>query len=203
MFWKKPSNTLAPRWMIVGLGNPGGEYRGTRHNVGFDFIQLLGERHKIKVDRSKHRALTGLGMMGDVPVLLVKPLTFMNLSGQSVGPLARDHQLDPAHVIVVADDKDLPTGKLRLRAEGGPGGHNGHKSIIGALKTQEYPRLKIGIGSGEEGAIDHVLGSFKPNERSDVDAALVAGAKALQEVIEDRWDGALRVIEEFNKGQGL
>lgn len=200
MFWKKPAPGLRPRWLIVGLGNPGGEYRGTRHNVGFDLIDLLAEQHKIKVNRAKHRALTGLGSINDVPVLLVKPLTFMNLSGQAVAPLARENEILPERVLVVADDLDLPTGKLRLRDNGSPGGHNGHKSLVQYLKTQTYPRLKIGIGRGETN-IDHVLGGFPPDERVTVDKAIKAAARACEAVIQDRWQDALTRVDDWNKSQ--
>ena len=174
MFRKKPpAPTLPPEWLVVGLGNPGPEYRGTRHNVGFELIDRLGERFKIKLDRSKHKARFGLGTVFETPVVLVKPLTYMNLSGQAVAPIMREYGLKPDRVLVVSDDTDLLPGRVRLRAEGSAGGHNGHKSLIASFGTQVYPRLKIGIGrTAKDATIDHVLGPFHPDERPDVDSAL-------------------------------
>lgn len=173
MFRKKPpAPTLPPEWLVVGLGNPGPEYKGTRHNVGFELIDRLAERNKIKLDRSKHQARLGVGTLFETSVVLVKPLTFMNLSGRAVAPLMREYGLKPDRVLVIADDTDLPPGRVRLRAEGSAGGHNGHKSLIQTLGTQTYPRLKIGIGrTSKDETIDHVLGPFHPDERPDIDAA--------------------------------
>jgi len=182
MFRKKPpAPTLPPEWLIVGLGNPGPEYKGTRHNIGFELIDRLAERHRIKLDRSKHQSRLGTGTVFETSVVLVKPLTFMNLSGRAVAPLMREYGLKPDHVLVLADDTDLPPGRVRLRAEGSAGGHNGHKSLIQTLGTQEYPRLKIGIGrTSKDATIDHVLGPFHPDERADIEGAL----KRCEEAIE-------------------
>lgn len=200
MFWKKPTLGLPPEWMIVGLGNPGGEYKGTRHNVGFEVIDRLAEAHKIKVSRAKHRALTAIGKVGDTQVLLVKPLTYMNLSGQAVAPLARDNQLKPENIFVIADDLDLPVGALRIKLGGSAGGHNGHKSLIQSLKTQDYPRLKIGIGKTKrEGTIDHVLGSFDREEKDLIDAALRTSVKVCEALAQGGIQSALRAVEEYNK----
>lgn len=200
MFFKKPGAEVAPEWMIVGLGNPGGEYRGTRHNVGFDVVDRLSERNRIKLGKARHRAISGLGLISETPVLLVKPLTYMNLSGQSVAPLARDHQLKPTQIFVVADDLDLPVGKLRIKLSGSAGGHNGHKSLIQSLHTQDYPRLKIGIGKASKSAtIDHVLGSFGREERDLIEEALKASVEACEELARSGMQAALRVIEEHNR----
>lgn len=200
MFWKKPTLGLPPEWMIVGLGNPGGEYRGTRHNVGFEVVDRLAEAHKIKIARAKHRALTAMGKIHDTQVLLVKPLTYMNLSGQAVGPLARDNQLKPENIFVVADDLDLPVGALRIKLNGSAGGHNGHKSLIQSLKTQDYPRLKIGIGKTKrEGTVDHVLGSFDRDEREVIDSAIRASVKACEALVHGGVQAALRIVEEHNR----
>jgi PTH1 family peptidyl-tRNA hydrolase len=172
-----------PVAMIIGLGNPGGEYRGTRHNVGFDFIDALAAKHRIKVSSGRHQAMTGAGKIRGFQVLLVKPLTFMNLSGRSVAPLMRQHSLSPAQVLVVADDKDLPTARLRMRMKGSAGGHNGHKSIIQSLGTEEYPRLKIGIGQADAGTVDHVLGKFTPEERVDIENAMPRALEGVEEWI--------------------
>ncbi len=186
--------------MIVGLGNPGGEYKGTRHNVGFEVIDRLAESYRIKVGRAKHRALIGVGKVEGAPVLLVKPLTYMNLSGQAVAPLARDHQLKPENIFVVADDLDLPVGTIRIKLGGSAGGHNGHKSLIQCLRTQDYPRLKIGIGKSKDSpTIDHVLGSFDKEEREQVDQAIRAAVKTCEALTQGGIQEALRVVAEFNK----
>jgi PTH1 family peptidyl-tRNA hydrolase len=198
MFRRKPKIQIHPQWLIVGLGNPGPEYRGTRHNVGFEVVDLLSEKHKIKLDKSKHRARIGLGRIGDIDVCLVKPLTYMNLSGQAVGPLARDYGIPPERILVIADDLDLPTGRLRLREDGSAGGHNGHKSLIQYLKTQTYPRIKIGIGKGEE-TIDHVLSGFDPKERDIINPAIQVAARVVETMVEQSYSTALPVLDAFNK----
>jgi PTH1 family peptidyl-tRNA hydrolase len=199
MFRRKVQFSVNPEWMIVGLGNPGPEYRGTRHNVGFEVIDMLSEKYRIKLDRSKHRAKFGLGMLGETPVVVVKPLTYMNLSGEAVAPLARDYSLKPERILVVADDLDLPLGKNRLRAQGSSGGHNGHKSLIHSLGTQEYPRLKIGIGSVDRSqTIDHVLGAFTGDERGEAVDALKKAVQGVERVILGDWSQALEFV---NKGE--
>ncbi len=195
MFRKKPPQTmLPPEWVIVGLGNPGPQYRGTRHNVGFELLELLCSSHKIKLDRSKHKAQYGQGMIEGHGVLLVKPLTFMNLSGQAVAPFLQEFGIAPDHVLVVTDDLDLPVGKIRFRTKGSAGGHNGHKSLIQSLGTPEYPRIKIGIGKGQDETIDHVLGRFHPDEFVDVKKCLDRAAKGIAVLVESGADAASLVI---------
>lgn len=198
MFRKRPpSPQLPPEWMVVGLGNPGPEYRGTRHNVGFDAIELLASKHKIKLDKSKHQSRYGIGVIEGVTVLLVKPLTFMNLSGRAIMPLAKEHNLAPERILVIADDLDLPVGRIRLRAKGSAGGHNGHKSLIQSLGTQEYPRLKIGIGSvNKSETIDHVLGPFSNEERVDIQRALERTAKGVETVLSLGTEASLSNVNE-------
>ncbi len=185
MFRKRPAEpALPPEWMIVGLGNPGPEYRGTRHNVGFEVIDRLAERHRIKLDRSKHQARYGVGKIGETTAILVKPLTYMNLSGRAVVPLAKEHGLAPDRILVVADDLDLAVGRVRLKPKGSAGGHNGHKSLIQSLGTQEYPRLKIGIGSVDKSqTVDHVLGAFKGDERDLSAQALDRSVEGVEQVL--------------------
>jgi PTH1 family peptidyl-tRNA hydrolase len=195
MFFKKPKVAVQPAWLIVGLGNPGGEYRGTRHNVGWEVIDLLAEKYRIKMDRAKHQARIGAGAIDETPVMLVKPLTYMNLSGRAVAPIMREANLTPQNVLVIADDMDLEVGKVRLRMKGSPGGHNGHKSLKQSLHTEEYPRLKIGIGHGGSGSIDHVLSPFSRDERSDMDRAVRLCAEGVLALITSGENGALKVLE--------
>lgn len=198
MFRKKPPvPTTPPEWMIVGLGNPGPEYRGTRHNVGFDVIDLLAERHQIRLDKAKHNARYGIGHIGDSVVLLVKPLTYMNLSGRAVAPLAKDHKLEPSRILVITDDKDIALGRNRLKPKGSAGGHNGHKSLIASLGTEEYPRLKIGIGAAQPGQlVDHVLGGFRNEERDIIRLALARAADGVETLVQDGLERALNRVNE-------
>lgn len=177
--------------MVLGLGNPGPQYRHTRHNVGFDLIDRLAAKHKIRVDRSMQKALTGVGRIGMHTVALVKPLTYMNLSGQSAAPLMRHWGLKPEQIIVISDDLDLPVGKTRLRLKGSPGGHNGHKSLVQSLGTQEYPRLKIGIGNTDDPTIDHVLGRFHPDDRALIESALDRGVQVIEAWLDQGPDAAM------------
>jgi len=190
---------MPPEWLVVGLGNPGAEYRGTRHNVGFEVIDLLSERHRIKLDRGKHHARIGLGLIGETPVLLVKPTTYMNLSGRSVAPLAKENGIKPDRILVIADDLDLRLARLRLKPGGSAGGHNGHKSIIASLQSSDYPRLKIGIGAAEKGeTIDHVLGAFTPAERSEIDLAVRRAADGVETIVQHGLEAGMN---ELNQGE--
>lgn len=185
------------KWLIVGLGNPGEQYQFTRHNVGFLAIDQLAKAHEISTKRLDKRAFVGNGSILDVPVALAKPQTFMNLSGESVAPLMRGHQLTPEHVIIITDDLDLPLGKIRIRRSGSPGGHNGLKSLVHELGTEEFPRIRIGIGRPAPGTtvIDHVLSDFAPNEKQAINEAL-ARAKEAAEVIVTA--GMAEAMQRFN-----
>ena len=158
--------------MIVGLGNPGPQYSRNRHNVGFQVLELFAGRHRIAVDRMQQRALTGSGVVARAgarqKVLLVKPLTYMNASGEAVAPLARFFRIEPEEMIVVHDDLDLASGKLRLRKEGSSGGQNGIRSIIDRLGTQDFARIKMGIGRppGRMDPADYVLQNFTADEEA-------------------------------------
>ncbi len=198
MAWlrKKQDPALPVDWIVVGLGNPGREYAGTRHNVGFELIERLAARHRIRVQTSRFRALYGQGEIAGQQVLLVKPLTYMNLSGQAVAPLARQFGVPPERVLAVADDLDLPVGTVRLKLRGSAGGHNGHKSLIALLRTQEYPRLKIGIGKRSEDTVDHVLGAFRPDERPFIDEAIDRAARACETLLEEGYEAAQRSLAE-------
>jgi len=195
MFRKKPALEIAATWMIVGLGNPGGEYHRTRHNVGFDLIDAIAEKYRTKIMKAKHNARFGLAAIESEGVLLVKPLTFMNKSGQSIAPLAREYSIKPERILVVADDLDLDIGRTRLRTKGSAGGHNGHKSLITNLGTEEYPRIKIGIGTVDrDETIDHVLSRFDPNERKSIDDAIEKSIKGIEILLSQGMEPALQFI---------
>jgi len=186
--------TPQPRWLIVGLGNPGEQYQNTRHNVGFLAVGRLGKAHEISAKRLEKRALVGYGSISDVPVALVKPQTFMNLSGESVFPLMRGHQLKPEQLIIITDDLDLPLGKIRIRRSGSPGGHNGLKSLVQELGTEEFPRIRIGIGRPPVGItiVDHVLSDFAPSEVKVIDEAIGQAREAVEVIVTAGMDEAMR-----------
>jgi PTH1 family peptidyl-tRNA hydrolase len=183
--------------LIIGLGNPGREYEKTRHNIGFDVIDAFASVHRIAVTRSSGRALIGDGMIGETRVTLMKPQTFMNLSGEALAAFLRNKPLPPSEIIVVTDDIHLPVGKLRLRPGGSDGGHNGLKSIAAHLHTKEYPRLRVGVGSPPTGAeqIDFVLGRFSRADQKTMDDMVQTCGAAL-----DVWlsEGLEKAMNKFN-----
>ena len=170
--WKRPGPA---EWLVVGLGNPGPKYEWTRHNVGFLVIDQLADRENLPVQRLKHKALTNTALIGGKPVLLMKPTTYMNLSGEAVGEAARFYKIPPDRVLVISDDVSLPQGKLRVRRSGSAGGHNGLKNIIAHLGTDQFPRIRVGVGAPqhpEHEMVDWVIGGFSPAERKVVDEAV-------------------------------
>ena len=183
--------------LIVGLGNPGREYERTRHNVGFLVVEAFARRHGISVARRDFRALVGDGRAGDARVFLLKPQTFMNLSGESVAAFLRQKPLALTDIIVVADDIALPLGKLRLRAEGSAGGHNGLKSLIQHLHSPSFPRLRFGVGAPRDPSaqIDFVLGAFGQREQEEVDETVERAAAALETWLSD---GLQTAMSRFN-----
>jgi peptidyl-tRNA hydrolase, PTH1 family len=167
--------------LIVGLGNPGSKYAQTRHNVGFDVIDHLAKRWQITLsDQKRFQGIAGEGIAGQQKIRLLKPQTFMNLSGQSVRAVLDWYKLDPTAVLVIYDDLDLPLGKLRMRLAGSAGGHNGMKSIISHLGTPAFPRLRLGIGKSQNETIGHVLGKFAAAEAPIVREVLELSSDAVQ-----------------------
>jgi peptidyl-tRNA hydrolase, PTH1 family len=166
--------------LIVGLGNPGAKYDRTRHNIGFDLIDQLAKRWQIPVsDQKRFQGMVGEGWVNRQKIVLLKPQTFMNLSGQSVRSVLDWYKLEPTEVLVLYDDLDLPLGKLRIRLTGSAGGHNGMKSIISHLSTPIFPRLRMGIGKSQDETISHVLGKFSVAESSIVTEILQLAADAV------------------------
>jgi PTH1 family peptidyl-tRNA hydrolase len=165
--------------VVVGLGNPGGRYAATRHNVGYAVVDLLAESPRAGRPQSRFQAQVVEILEDPHKVLLVKPETFMNLSGRSVRQLVDFYQLEPADLLVVSDDINLPLGKLRARARGTHGGHNGLRDIQNHLGTTEYSRLRVGVGAPEGEAVDYVLGRFRPSERPLIEEAVGKAAQAV------------------------
>lgn len=189
MFFQKPSSV---EFLIVGLGNPGAKYAGTRHNAGFDALDWAARRWGIRVDRARFDALTGTGEAAGHKVLLLKPQTFMNLSGQAVGKAAAFYKVPAQNVIVLFDDISLAPGRLRLRKAGSAGGHNGVKSIISQI-GQEFPRVKIGVGAKshpEYDLADWVLSRFTPDERKAMEARYDDVADALEMMMKGQFEAA-------------
>ena len=148
-------------YVVVGLGNPGKQYENTRHNVGFNVIDILAKEYGISVTKIKHKALIGEGRIGTEKVLLVKPQTYMNLSGETLIDIYKYYKVDMENIIVIYDDIDLEVGKLRIRKKGSAGTHNGMRSVVQHLNSDRFPRIRLGIGaSGKRDIIDHVIGGF-------------------------------------------
>ena len=185
-----------PSLIVVGLGNPGPEYAGTRHNAGFWCIDALADKHGITLERRHRSAIIGEGEIDSRRVVLVKPRTFVNRSGAAVRYLTARYGTPPDKLLVVCDDINLPPGKLRMRRKGSAGGHNGIKSIIEATGSQDFPRLRIGVGRPPEGAghagqIEHVIGAMEPDEREIVDEAVARAADAIACLLSDGIDEAM------------
>lgn len=183
--------------LVVGLGNPGKDYAATRHNVGFMVVDLLADELGVKVDKVKFKSLIGEGRLGSEKVILAKPQTYMNLSGEAVLDIVDYYKIPPEKVVVIVDDMDLPAGRVRLRMKGGSGGHNGMKSIIYQLKTEEFSRLRIGIGkpAPERQTVGYVLGKFADEEKGIMQEALRKSVEAVKEIIEA---GAERAMNKVN-----
>ena len=171
-------------YAIIGLGNPEKKYDKTRHNIGFDVIDELASQMGVQVNTKRHKALCGVGQIGSEKVILVKPQTYMNLSGESVRAVMDFYKLDPIKdIIVIADDISLQTGKIRIRAKGSAGGHNGLKSIIAHAGTDQFTRIKVGAGANQGDLVKHVLGKFSKGEREIVDDAVRNAASASEVIV--------------------
>ncbi|MFO7173093.1 MAG: aminoacyl-tRNA hydrolase [Bacillota bacterium] len=168
-------------WIVAGLGNPGERYAYTRHNTGFMVVDTYARKQGLAVSKSGHQALYAELRVGEHRVVLLKPQTYMNLSGQSVAAAARWYKVEPQQVLVIYDDLDLPLGTLRLRLKGSSGGHNGVRSIIEHLGTEEFPRIRVGIGrpAAGESVVDWVLSPFTEEEKPVIAAAVERAAEAL------------------------
>lgn len=185
-------------FLIVGLGNPGRQYEHTRHNAGFDVMDALAEKYNISISESGHKALFGKGMIGGQKVILAKPQTFMNLSGESVAELLHYYKIDPEEeLLVIFDDISLAPGNIRIRKKGSAGGHNGIKNIIAHLGTQEFPRIKVGVGAKppKMDLADYVLSRFGAEEQKIMDEAFGEAAEAAVMMM---TAGAERAMNHYN-----
>ena len=196
MFLKKSAG--GPTWLLVCLGNPGDQYENTRHNAGFMVADELGERYGLPIQRLKFKALTNVFSISGEKVLVMKPVTYMNLSGEAVRPAADFYKLPPEPIIVISDDTALDVGKLRIRTSGSAGGHNGLKSIIQHLGTDQFPRIRVGVGKKphpDYDLADWVLGKFQGEDRKAIAAAVERCADAVECYIKEGPD---RAMNKFN-----
>lgn len=186
-------------YVIAGLGNPGAKYENTRHNIGFMVVDALAEKNHISVTEKKHKALVGKGMLGSERILLVKPQTFMNLSGESIREIIDYYKVEEkTELIVISDDISLEPGALRIRKKGSAGGHNGLKNIILHLGHDEFQRIRIGVGEKPSGydLADYVLGHFREDDRELIAKSVEQAAEAVQVMI---TEGADKAMNQFNK----
>ena len=199
MFFKKSS---APQWIIVFLGNPGREYENTRHNAGFLCADEMEQLSQTRINRSRFRALTAVCEIGGQSVLLLKPQTYMNLSGEAVGEAARFYKIPPERVIVISDETALPLGRLRVRRSGSAGGHNGLKNIIAHLGTEDFPRIRLGVGGKpheDYDMRDWVLSRFTGKDAETMKDAARRAAEAAICYVEQGPDKAMNVYNQNGK----
>jgi PTH1 family peptidyl-tRNA hydrolase len=183
-------------YIIVGLGNPGKKYENTRHNMGFLAIDLLADKYGIEVNKLKFKSLVGEGRIAGEKVLLVKPQTYMNLSGEAVRAALDFYKEDFQNLIVIYDDLDIPTGTMRIRKKGSPGTHNGMRNIKQHIQTDDFPRIRIGIGSERKGdLIDYVIGSISKNEQMLLDESINKAAEGAAAIVEK---GIEKAMNEYN-----
>lgn len=187
-------------WLVVGLGNPGDAYRSTRHNAGFMAIDEIARTLGTTVDRARFHALTGEATIGELRILLMKPMTMMNLSGQAVGEATRFYKLPPERVLVFSDDITLAPGRLRVRAKGSAGGHNGLKSIIEQLGSDAFPRIRMGVGEKphpDMDLADWVLSSFTPDEKVLLHNACTCARVGMERILADDFPAAVQICNSY------
>lgn len=199
LFSKKKDSDIKSggiEYIIAGLGNPGEKYENTRHNAGFIALDTIADKNNISVDRLKFKSLCGIGTVGDKRVLLMKPSTFMNLSGQAVTEAMNFYKIPPERVIVIFDDISLETGRLRIRRKGSDGGHNGIKNIIYLSGSDMFPRIKLGVGKKPNGwdLADWVLSRFKDDELKELKTAAENAAEAVEYMVQEQTDKAMNLF---------
>jgi PTH1 family peptidyl-tRNA hydrolase len=196
ILFRRHKKVMEPAKLIVGLGNPGKEYARNRHNVGFQLLDKVAEKYGLSFDRIESRALLAQGEFAGLGVILLKPLTFMNQSGQAVRPTVRRYNIPIAHMLIAYDDLDLPLGKVRLRERGGAGGHKGMESVISFLGTQDIARLRIGIGRPKIGSPDeYVLQDFSLEESIVMEETFEKAVAALERFLRE---GIIAAMNEYN-----
>lgn len=182
-------------FLIAGLGNPGKEYAHTRHNVGFDVLDLISGKYNIDINRLKFKGEYGEGNIASEKVIILKPLTFMNLSGESISEAVNFYKIPKQNIIIIYDDISLQVGRMRIRDSGSAGGHNGIKSIIANLGSDVFTRIKVGVGAPEKELVSHVLGKFNREDRVKIEKAFAAAADAAECIIKE---GSKAAMNKFN-----
>lgn len=180
-------------YIIAGLGNPGSKYENTRHNMGFKAIDAMASEFGIDVNRAKFKGLIGEGRIGSEKVILLKPQTYMNLSGQSVREIMNFYKIPEENLIVIYDDFDLPIGSIRVRKSGGPGTHNGMKSVVQELGSRKFPRVRVGIGSSDGSTIQFVIGKVGKDEQQILNEAAESAASAAADIIRIGIENAMNI----------
>lgn len=180
-------------YIIAGLGNPGKKYENTRHNMGFHAVDRIAESLRVDVNRGRFQSLIGEGMADGEKIILCKPQTFMNLSGHALREICSFYKLPSDHLIVIYDDIDLPLGHLRIRKSGGPGTHNGMRSVVQQLGTEDFPRIRIGVGGNKGSLVDHVIGAVPKEERVLLEETAEAAAEAALDIIRLGIDRAMNL----------
>ena len=188
-------------FLIVGLGNPGKEYDGTRHNIGFAAVDYIADKYNIELNRIKFKGIFGEGLINGKKVILLKPTTYMNLSGESIREVVNFYKISNEEVIVIYDDISLEVGRLRIREKGSHGGHNGIKSIIANLGTDVFPRVKIGVGAPKGNLVSHVLGKFSDDEVEILRETIKASSDAVSIMISKDTKEAINKLNGFNAGK--
>ncbi|BEP27895.1 aminoacyl-tRNA hydrolase [Helicovermis profundi] len=183
-------------YIVVGLGNPGKKYSGTKHNIGFETIDYMARKYDIKVIKSKHKALIGEGIIENEKVIFVKPQTFMNLSGESVMKIVNYYDIPLDKLILIYDDIDTELGKIRIRKKGSAGTHNGMKNIIYLLNDDNFTRIRIGIGKPSRDLVDYVLSGFKKEEIPLIEESVITASNAVASILKDDVDKAMNL---YNK----
>lgn len=178
-------------YLIVGLGNPGNEYSVTRHNMGFEVIDVLCEKHKIKINKAKFKGNYGQGEIAGEKVILLKPQTFMNNSGESISEVKKFYKIENEKIIVIYDDADLEVGEIRIRQKGRANTHNGMKSVVQYLGTEEFPRVRVGIGAPDKEIADYVLERISKKEYEELSFGIVKAAETIEEIIKNGIESAM------------
>ncbi len=194
MLIAEPQKEVKQMYIIAGLGNPGRQYNMTRHNIGFETLDYMADRLGVKLNKLKFKAVYGEGRIGDERVFLVKPQTYMNLSGESIRDMSEFYKIPPENIIVIHDDISLEAGRLRIRAKGSAGGHNGLKSIIYQLQSDSFPRIKIGVGAPankDYELADYVLGRFTKEEIPVLRESIIRAADGAEEIIKRDINSAM------------
>lgn len=190
-------------FLIVGLGNPGSQYEDTRHNIGFKVVDNIAKEYNIEINRQKFKGMCGEGFINGEKVILLKPTTYMNLSGESIREVVDFYKLSNEDILVIYDDISLDVGRLRIREKGSAGGHNGIKSIIAHLGTDIFPRIKVGVGQPNVDLVNYVLGKFTKEEMEVLNESIDASTKASKEIISSDVKTAMNIYNGFKASKSI